>query len=94
MHLGAGQAIEVTDEIMNRRKWGREWPTVVVDLGVSTDTFARVAASNHYCLIPGDRTREMSFACAQAGIPVLRIDTPEGIEQAMAAMTAGDGALQ
>ncbi len=89
MHLGLGKTVDVTDEIMNRRKWAREWPTVVVDLGVSSEAFARVAASNHYCLIPGDRTREIGYACAQAGIPVLRVDTPQGIEQAVATMTKG-----
>jgi L-fucose isomerase len=93
MHLGVGRTIDVTDEIMHRRKWAREWPTVVVDLGVSSDAFARVAASNHYCLIPSDRAREISYACAQAGIPVLRIDTPEGIDRAVAAMTTLDNAL-
>jgi L-fucose isomerase-like protein len=86
MHLGAGQAVDVTDEIMNRRKWAREWPTVAVDLGVDTRAFARVAASNHYCIIPGDRTAEMAHACRQAGIPVLRIDSPRGIQDAVAAM--------
>jgi L-fucose/D-arabinose isomerase len=93
MHLGVGQTIDVTDEIMNRRKWAREWPTVVVDLGVRTDAFARVAASNHYCLIPGYHTREIGYACAQAGLPVFRIDTEPGIEQAVAAMTAVDSIL-
>jgi L-fucose/D-arabinose isomerase len=93
MHLGAGQTVQVTDEIMNRRKWAREWPTVVVDLGVSSEAFARVAASNHYCLIPGDRTREITYACAQAGLPVFRIDSAQGIEQAMAAITVTDGSL-
>jgi len=87
MHLGVGQATEVTDEIMARRKWAREWPTVVVDLGVDSGDFARVAASNHYCLVPGDYAREISYACSQAGIPVLRIDSPEGIAEAVAAMT-------
>ena len=91
MHLGAGEAIEVTDEIMARRKWAREWPTVVVDLGVSADEFVRVAASNHYLLIPGDYTREISYACVEAGISVLRIDSPEGIEEAVALMTGGGG---
>jgi L-fucose isomerase len=93
MHLGAGQAIDVTDEIMNRRKWAREWPTVVVDLGVSSEAFARVAASNHYCLIPEDRTREITYACAAAGVPVYRVDSAQGIEQAVASMTAGDRAI-
>ncbi len=90
MHLGVGQAIDVTDEIMNRRKWAREWPTVVVDLGVPTNAFARIAASNHYCLIPGDYASEIGYACTQAGLPVFRIDTESGIEQAVAAMTAAD----
>ncbi len=90
MHLGAGQAIEVTDEIMGRRTWAREWPTVVVDLGVESADFARVAASNHYCLIPGDHTREMAYACAQAGIPVLRVDSTQGIAEAVAVMTCSE----
>ncbi len=93
MHLGVGRTIDVTDEIMNRRKWAREWPTVVVDLGVRSDAFARVAASNHYCLIPGDHSREIGYACAQAGLPVFRIDTEQGIEQAVATMTAADSVL-
>jgi L-fucose/D-arabinose isomerase len=86
MHLGAGQAVTVTDDIMNRRKWAREWPTVAVDLGVDSRAFARVAASNHYCLIPGDRTAEMGYGCQLAGIPVLRIDSERGIQDAVAAM--------
>lgn len=91
MHLGYGHTVDVSDEVMNSRKWAKEWPTVIVDMGVDTNAFTRVAASNHYLLVPGDRTREMRYACAQAGIPVLRIDTPEGINQAVEAMTAGDG---
>ena len=89
MHLGAGQALDVTDEIMNSRKWAREWPTVVVDLGVDAGAFARVAASNHYCMVAEDYIREITYACAQAGIPVLRIDTPQGIAEAVDAMTRG-----
>ena len=87
MHLGVGRSIEVTDEIVARRKWGREWPTVVIDLGVSTDAFARVAASNHYVLVPGYHSREIRYTCFEAGIPILRIDSAEGIEEAVSAMT-------
>ena len=91
MHLGVGQTVDVSDEIMNSRKWAKEWPTVIVDLGVDTNAFARVAASNHYLLVPGDQTRAISHACALAGIPVLRIDSQAGIDEAVEAMTAGSG---
>jgi len=91
MHLGVGQAIEVTDEIMGRRRWAWQFPTTVVDLGVSVNDFLRVAASNHYLMVPGDVSAEIGHACAQAAVPVLRIDTPDGIASAVATMT-GAGA--
>jgi L-fucose isomerase len=91
MHLGAGHTVDVDEATMNSRKWAKEWPTVIVDLGVDTDAFTRVAASNHYLLVPGDTTREITYACAQAGIPVLRIDTQQGIAEAVDSMTAGAG---
>ena len=87
MHLGSGKAIDVSDTMMNNRKWAKEWPTVAIDLGISTRDFARVAASNHYCLIPGDHTHPLQAACLQAGIPVLPVDTPAGITSALERMT-------
>jgi L-fucose isomerase-like protein len=86
MHLGVGDGVEVTDEIMGRRKWAKEWPTVIVDMGVNTNDFVKVAASNHYLLIPGDHTIEIMYACREAGIPVLRIDTTEGVKEAVEMM--------
>jgi L-fucose isomerase-like protein len=90
MHLGQGNSVDITDAMMYNRKWGREYPTVAVDLGISTREFARVAASNHYCLIPGDATAEIKYACALLGVPVLRIDSPQGVEDVVEKMTVGD----
>jgi L-fucose isomerase len=89
MHLGLGERVEVNDEIMRRRKWAKEWPTVIIDLGVNSNKFARVAGSNHYLLIPGDYIREINYACREAGIPVLRIDSSEGIDLALERMLSG-----
>jgi len=87
MHLGLGERGTVTDEIQAARKWAKEWPTVIVDMGVSADAFATIAGSNHYCLIPGDHLAEVSYACREAGIRVLRVDSDQGIADALEVMT-------
>ena len=92
MHVGLGQRVPVTEEIQATRKWGKEWPTVIIDMGVSADAFSTVAGSNHYNLIPGDHVRELEYACRQAGIPVLRVDSAQGITEALDCMTARQAA--
>lgn len=87
MHVGLGERVEVTEEVQATRRWAKEWPTVIVDMGVSADAFSTVAGSNHYDLIPGDHTRELGYACRAAGIPVLRVDSAQGISDALEAMT-------
>lgn len=87
MHVGIGKTIDVSNSMMNNRKWAREWPTVAIDFGIPTKDFARVAASNHYCLIPGNHLASLKVACAQAGIRVLRIDRTSEIENAIESMT-------
>lgn len=94
MHLGLGERVAVTEEIQATRKWAREWPTVIIDMGVSASAFSTIAASNHYNLIPGDHLQEICYACREAGIPVLRVDSEQGIARAWEAMTAPEASWQ
>ncbi len=78
--MGLGESLEITSQIRERIKWGRMWPHIAISLGVDPAKLTRVAGSNHYSAIPGDFTAELRYAAREAGIPVVPIDSDEGLE--------------
>ncbi len=82
MQLGVGEAVPITDEILDKFIWAKMWPIVAVDLGSDPELFLSIAGANHYSIIPGDRSWEVIYACREAGIPILRIDSNEAMEKA------------
>ncbi|HII30117.1 hypothetical protein AUJ69_02980 [Candidatus Woesearchaeota archaeon CG1_02_47_18] len=79
MQLGLGKGRDVDDKIMSEMLWGRMWPHVAVDLGITASDLLEVAGSNHYSLTTGDITAEITHLCREAAIPVLRLDHKEEI---------------
>jgi L-fucose isomerase-like protein len=74
MQLGVGETVDVTQDMIDALQWGYMWPQVAIDLHRSIDDLIQVVGSNHYSLIPGDCAPEITYACREAGIPVVRID--------------------
>lgn len=79
MQLGLAEAIEITGEIEGRFFYGKTWPHTAVRLNVGQQLLIKVMGSNHMGAIPGDKIREVIYACREAGINVLRIDREEDI---------------
>ncbi|MDD3925567.1 MAG: fucose isomerase [bacterium] len=73
MYLGAGRAVDVQPEMLERMKWGASWPHVIIDLNLDMDRFVDEVVSNHYSFIEGNIVAEMEYACAAAGIKVRRM---------------------
>ena len=80
MQLGLGRSLSITPEIKKSIKWGQMWPHVALDLGVDPARWIRAAGSNHYCAIPDNFTDEVSYACREAGIPLVRIDSDQSLD--------------
>ena len=83
MQLGLGQSLEITPEVTSKILWGQTWPHLAISLGVPQDLLVQVAGSNHYAGIPGDYRAEVEFACREAGIAVLRIDSETELRAAV-----------
>ncbi len=87
MQLGRGRALdakafltEMLGEKINRHL-GQMWGKVVIDLGVKAENFVKVIGANHICATLGDVTAEASILCRTWGIPVVRIDSDEGMNR-------------
>ena len=74
MHLGIGKTLNVDEDIMKTFLWAKQWPHVAVDLGISKDKFMQLAGGNHYCLVPGDHSKAMTYFCKEANLPIVRVD--------------------
>jgi len=80
MLLGVGESLTIDEKIKRNIIWGKMWPHIAIDLGVDKNLFMKIAGANHFTAIPGDYFAEVSFACREAGIPVVRIDTDSSME--------------
>jgi len=76
MQLAAGRSLEITTRITRDILWGKMWPHVAIHLDAPRHLLLEAVGSNHYCAIPGDYTAELTFACREADIPMLRLDSP------------------
>ncbi|HJN13979.1 MAG TPA: fucose isomerase [Armatimonadota bacterium] len=80
MQLGLAEAQEVTDEVKANAIFGPMWPHHALSMPTDPDRLIKVLGGNHFAGMPGDVTAEMSFACRQAGIPVVRLDNPAEVD--------------
>jgi L-fucose isomerase-like protein len=76
MQLGVAEAREVTDEVKSHAIFGAMWPHHALTMPTDPDELVKVLGGNHFAGTLGDVTAEVSFACRQAGIPVVRLDNP------------------
>lgn len=81
MQLGLGKIREITPQVRENIKWGRMWPHVAIDLGVNPQKLARIIGSNHLSGTPSNLLEEVFYACREAEIPVVRIDSEEQMEE-------------
>ncbi len=86
MLIGKGKALDAKD-FLQKQMGEKEplhlagtWGKVVVDLGVRGENFVRIAGANHLHATAGDYTPEISIACGQWSIPVIRIDSDDEME--------------
>ena len=80
MQLGLAEAQEVTAEVRANAIFGSMWPHHALRVPTPTDRLIKVLGGNHFAGTTGDVTVEVSFACRQAGIPVLRLDNPAEVD--------------
>ncbi|RKY84398.1 fucose isomerase [candidate division KSB1 bacterium] len=80
MLSGVGESLNIDEKIRKHIVWGKMWPHIAVALGINKDIFLKVAGSNHFVAIPGDYSAEINYACRIAGIPVVRIDNNNRME--------------
>lgn len=74
MQFGVGNTIEVTKEMKDKLEWGRNWPQIAIDLGISDKRMAQIFGSNHFSLVLGNFSEEIEFFCNQAGIECVKIN--------------------
>lgn len=83
MHLGVGESVAVEGAVRDKVLgfFGQMWPNVMVRLGTDPDLLFRVAASNHPVATDGDVSAEVTYACRQMGIPIVRLDSNESMQE-------------
>jgi len=83
MHLGRGEQLAIEGEVEKEvlSTFGASWPQHAVSLGVDPHYLVRAMGANHPCLTLGDQTLELSYACREAGLPVVRIDSDAEIHR-------------
>ncbi len=83
MHLGVGESVAVEGAVKEKVMgfFGEMWPNVMVSLGTDPDLLFRVAASNHPVATDGDVSQEITYACRQMGIPIVRLDSNDSMQE-------------
>lgn len=81
MQLGLGRAVPVDRSVRARIVWGQTWPHIAISLGVSGKALMAAVGSNHLCATAGDLTTEITHACRQLDIPVVRLDSEESLRE-------------
>jgi len=79
MQLGVGRAVPVDRSVRSRIVWGQTWPHIAISLGVSGQALMAAIGSNHLSATAGDHTAEITHACKQADIPIVRLDSEESL---------------
>jgi len=87
--MGVGNSLKITPETTKNILWGQTWPHIAVDLGADPTLPMRVVGSNHFSAISGDFSVEITYACRELGIPIMRLDSNEGLREAW--QVTGDG---
>jgi len=82
MQMGIGRSLEITNDVVKNILWGQTWPHIAIDLGSDPTLLMRVIGSNHLSAILGDVTAELTYACRELGIPIIRIDSDESLREA------------
>jgi L-fucose isomerase-like protein len=90
MHLGVGESVAVEGPVKDKVLgfFGQMWPNVMVRLGTDPDLLFRVAASNHPVATDGDVSQEVTYACRQMGIPIVRLDSNESMQEHLDSLAA------
>jgi len=77
MHLARGEQLAIEGEVEKEilSTFGPSWPQHAVSLGVNPHDLVRAMGANHPCLTSGDHTLELTYACREIGLPIVRIDS-------------------
>ncbi|MEZ4769247.1 MAG: hypothetical protein R2844_12575 [Caldilineales bacterium] len=90
MHLGVGESVAVDGAVKEKVMgfFGQMWPNVMVRLGTDPELLFRVAASNHPVATDGDISEEVTYACRQMGIPIVRLDSNQSMRAHLDALAS------
>jgi L-fucose/D-arabinose isomerase len=87
MQLGTGEALDA-ETFLTGRLGDKEpmhlagtWGKIVIGMDFTAANFVRAAGANHLHAAAGDWTREITAACRQWNIPVVRIDCDAEMER-------------
>lgn len=81
MQLGLGEVVPIDKNIIKNIRWAKMWPRTAIRLNVDSKLLLQAAGSNHYSGLPGDYTQEITYACREAGIPIVRIDSEQDMKE-------------
>jgi L-fucose isomerase-like protein len=81
MHLARGEQLSIAGEVEKEilSTFGASWPQHAVSLGVNPHYLVRAMGANHPCLTAGDHTLELAYACREVALPVVRLDSEDGL---------------
>ena len=80
MQMGLGEALPIDESIIQGITYGRMWPCHAIRLDVDYGRLLKSVGSNHLTAFPGDYVREVSLACRETGVPIIRINSNESLD--------------
>ena len=83
MQMGVGESVAVEGKVRDKvtKMFGEMWPNVMIKMGTDPDLLFRTTLSNHPVATDGDVSQEITYACRQLGIPIVRVDSDESMLQ-------------
>jgi len=80
MQVLVTESLPFGPEVERGLKWGKEWPHTLLKLKVDQGLFLEAVGSNHFSAIPGDYLKELTYACEELGIRLVRLDNESSIK--------------
>ena len=71
MQYSVTESLEVDENLKEKIIWGKTWPRIVIKLKSGREKLVDIIGSNHYSLVPGDKSLELKIVCKYFNIKTL-----------------------
>jgi len=76
-----GEGVEISEEIEQKLKWGKQWPHTAIKNPLDKNTFLQIMGANHLSAVPGDYREELRFIAKLWGIKAINLAEKEEVKE-------------